>query len=102
MLGNRSLELLHYPGYGRGELCSPVLIGIDGNDEMNMIRHDTILINPNSIIHGIQLLNFFIYDYSNIRQGHIGGRTQFAPRSDQKIFSLFAVQTVMKYAPDVE
>jgi len=64
---------------------------------MNMIRHDTILINPNSIIHGIQLLNFFIYDYSNIRQGHIGGL-----RSDQKFFALLAVQTVIKYAPGVE
>ena len=37
----------------RGELCSPVLLGINGKDKMNGIRHNTILINPNSIIHRI-------------------------------------------------
>ena len=34
----------------RGELCSPILIGINGKDKMNVIWHNTVIINPNSII----------------------------------------------------
>ena len=35
----------------RGELCSPGLIGINGKDKMNVIRHNAILIDLNSIVY---------------------------------------------------
>ena len=44
-----------------------------------MIRHNAIFINTDSFIDGVQLFYFIIHNHSNIRQGHIGGRTQFAP-----------------------
>ena len=33
---------------------------------MNVIRHDAILFNPNSIIYGIHFLNFHIDDFPDI------------------------------------
>ena len=54
--------------YRRGELCSPVFIGVDRQDEMNVIRHNAVFINPDSIIYRIWFLNFVLYDHSNIRQ----------------------------------
>lgn len=45
---------------------------------MNMIWHNAIFVHTNSLIYVIQLINFFFYDNSNIRQGNVSGRTQFA------------------------
>ena len=51
----------------RGELRSPVLIGVNGNDEMNVVGHNAIFIHPHGIIYGIQFPNFVINNDSNIR-----------------------------------
>ena len=51
LLGNQTLKLLYYTGDRRGELCLPVLVGIDPNDHVNMVGHNTIFVNRYGIVH---------------------------------------------------
>ena len=37
-----SFELLHHPGDRRGDLWSPVRIGLDCKQQMDMIGHNTV------------------------------------------------------------
>ena len=82
----------------RGGNLPPVLVGIDGQNHMDMVRHNTIFIYGNHRVMFRDLQNRRFYNGAVFDRF---GRQVAAP-TFQRIGFLSFTQIVMKYAPGVE